>query len=866
MKVNQVKLTRRRFLQASAVAAAGLGGLGLTAAASRRGQALAQNPHHPGLPEANPDPGSIGYVRTVCSPNCTGACGIQAMVVDGQIKALLPTNDYPEAEYGPRGCLRGLSYINLIYGPDRIKKPLMRTGRRGEGQFKEVSWDEALDYAAERLKALAAKYGPESIGLSFQVGGTGHIHKGAWVALATLAGWSLFHPYDQNGDLPMFWPQTFGVQSEELEPLEWANSRYTAIFGSNVMVTRLVDSDFLIQSRNQGGKVVVFDPNYSPTAAKADEWIQLKPGSDAALALGLARVLVEENWYDRAFITSFSDLPLLVRADNGKRLRAKEVEGLDVPSGIPPYREAFVAYNGRFLAVHPERLDLPADVILDGPIEVCLKDGSRVKAQPIFSLLREKLQAYTPAYVQSETGVKPQVLVRLAREMATTRPLHVIYGASAYQWYHGDLKGRALALLPVLTGNLGQPGAGISTYAGQYRIRFDIKSWWFPQSPKWVPWLYFLHGPTQEMAAKYPAQGIKGLIFGWGNPFDQHNMANRLREMAEKGELEFILGLDHQMTTSCLYSDVVLPVATWYEKTELVSTPLHPYLQLGQPAIAPLYESRPELWIARELAKRLVPGREGHFFPALEADAAAEKVIQLLLANGGPPVAGITLSQLKQGPVRLKSEVPGNRQIPFYEQAHFRRPFPPLSRPAPMEATARLLKSGRIEFYREEDTFIRLGEALPVHKPPFVDSEYVLDPEARDKYQFAYITRNSLYRIHSNHANNVFMNELEDYRPKVFLNPSDAKAKGISDGDLVEIYNSRGRVRGYAALDPGVGPKMVVFEQGWWSRYLEGDSFNSLTYPFIKPTHEVYFIPGIWSPNTAWNEALCEVRKVGEGT
>ncbi|MBC7341244.1 MAG: hypothetical protein H5U02_02130 [Clostridia bacterium] len=108
------------------------------------------------------------------------------------------------------------------------------------------------------------------------------------------------------------------------------------------------------------------------------------------------------------------------------------------------------------------------------------------------------------------------------------------------------------------------------------------------------------------------------------------------------------------------------------------------------------------------------------------------------------------------------------------------------------------------------------------------------------------------------------MNELEDYRPKVFLNPSDAKAKGISDGDLVEIYNSRGRVRGYAALDPGVGPKVVVFEQGWWSRYLEGDSYNSLTYPFIKPTHEVYFIPGIWSPNTAWNEALCDVRKVGE--
>ncbi|GFN23627.1 molybdopterin-dependent oxidoreductase [Thermanaeromonas sp. C210] len=850
MERGKFKLNRRQFLKASAAAAALVGSTGQYFIPQVRGENGGQR--------------TVKYVRSVCSPNCTASCGIKAMVVDGQIKALFPTDDYPEPEYGPRGCLRGLSYINMIYGPERLKKPLIRTGERGKGEFKEVTWEEALDFAAGRLKEIAAKYGPESVCFSFQVGGTGHVQKGAWIALSTLAGWNLIHPYDKNGDLPMFWPQTFGVQSEELEPLEWLNSRYIAVFGSNLMVTRLMDSDLLIEARNRGAKLVVFDPNYSPTAAKADEWIQLKASSDAALALGMARVLQEEKLYDEAFIKTFTDLPLLVRLDNMNRLRAAEVRGLDRPADVPAYREAFVAYNGRPLVVHPEKMEMPPDVLLEGEIEVELKSGERVKAKPVFQLLKEHLQAYTPDYVEQETGVNGDTVVRLAREMATTRPLHVIYGASNYQWYHGDLKGRALALLPVLTGNIGRPGAGISTYAGQYKIRFDVKAWWFPRPPRWLPWLYILHGPTPGMKAPWPSQGVKALIFGWGNPFDQHNMAGRLRQMAEKGELEFIMGMDNQMTTSCLYSDVVLPVASWYEKVELTTTPLHPYMQLQQPAIAPLYESRSELWIAREIARRLNPEFEKHFFPGLDENAAAEKAIELLLETGGPPVAGITLEQLKQGPVRLKSEVPGDRQIPFYEQVHFKRPFPPRSRPAALEATAQFVKSGRIEFYKEEDTFKTLGETLPVHKPPFEESEYALNPAVKDKYTFVFLTRNSLYRVHANFSNNVWLNELQDNRPKIFLNPEDAAAKGIEQGDLVEAYNDRGRVRGYAVLDPGMARNIVIFEQGWWSRYLAGDSYNSLTYPFIKPTHEVYFVPGIWAPNTAWNEALCDVRKVGE--
>jgi anaerobic selenocysteine-containing dehydrogenase len=193
---------------------------------------------------------------------------------------------------------------------------------------------------------------------------------------------------------------------------------------------------------------------------------------------------------------------------------------------------------------------------------------------------------------------------------------------------------------------------------------------------------------------------------------------------------------------------------------------------------------------------------------------------------------------------------------------HERVPFPPRSYPAPLRATARFVKSGRIEFYKDEDLFLELGEQLPVSKETFAETEYRQDPAARDKYPLHFVTKNSLYRVHSTHSNNTWLNELQGGRPKVFLNPSDAGRRGIADADITEIYNNRGRTRAHAVLDPGCREGTVYFEQGWWARYLQGESYNSLTMPWIKPLHEIYFVPGIWSPTTAWNECLVDVRKV----
>lgn len=846
-------MTRRKFLEVSAAAGAVAAVGGITLATSEA-DATAQ---------AGED---LTFVRTTCAPNCTGGCGMKACVKDGEIKSIIQAADYEDGEHNPRGCLKGLSFSNLIYGPERMKGPMIHTGAPGSDEFKSVNWEEALDHTASELRRIIDTYGPESVAAVVQVAGTGHVHKGAVARLCTLNHFSLIGGYEMNGDLPMSAPITFGVQSEELESFCWPDAKYIMVFGSNPAATRIPDAHFLVEARGNGAKVLCFDPNFSATAAKADEWYSIKPSSDAAVALGMVKVIIQEKRYDADFIRTYTDLPILIRSDNGKRLLARDVAGLEPPVDMPAYREAYVSYNGTFLTVDPERLDLPLDVKLEGEITVPMKDGSTLKARPAFDLLKDMVQEYTPEKVYEESDMPADQLERIAREVASVKPLHIMYGASNYQWYHGDLKGRALSLLCALTGNIGHLGDGFSTYAGQYRMRYKGAAWWnVPELPDRAPagfsFTYMLNGPTETMTAPYPKHGIKAWIVYCCNPFDQHNMGNILREQVENGDLELVVNLDFQMTTSSKYSHVLLPGVSWYEKTELVSTPVHPYVQLMQPAIEPVGECKPELWIMRELAKRIHPGDEQYFYPDLDPNTAAEEVIKLTCETGGPELKGVTLEQLKAGPVKMNHENPGRKRIPFYEQIHDRKPFPPVSYPSKLEATAKFVKSGRMEFYKDEDTFLKLGEALPVHKPPFEDTEYALNPAAREKYQFAYITRNSIHRVHSTHSNNLMLRELQDDSAKVWLNPDAAAAKGIAEGDLVEVYNDRGRLLAEAILDPGLKEKMCVFDEGWWSRYTHGTSYNTLIHPFINPIHEVYFVSQMWAPNTCWNECLVDVRK-----
>ncbi len=469
---NHLTQTRRTFVKAAAAAGAALmAGTAFEATKSFAEQASED-------PEAN----GITYTRSTCSPNCTGACGMVAAVKDGKICTLLQAADYDEEEYNPRGCLKGTTRNTELYGEDRLTKPLVRDGKYTEGgQLREATWDEALDRCAEIIKEMTDKYGADSIGVDYQVPPLNYVNKGTIIRLTNRMGWTNFPGYEMNGDLPIFFPETFGCQTEELETYQWADSKLSIIYGSNVYTSRMPDSHLLARSQENGGKVIYIDPNYSVTASKADEWVRNAPGTDVVLALAIAKVIVDDEAYDRHFMTTYTDAPILVNPVTKMRILAKDVAGLEAPADTPENREAFIVWRDGAPAVLPvASLEDIDDVELEGEFAVPMKDGSVVAAKPVFQLIRERLDDYDVASSAKKCMVDEDTIVRIARMAETIKPMHIMQGGRAQQYHHGDLKGRAFALIAALTGNIGQLGGGISCYIGQYKVRFKPKSWFVP--------------------------------------------------------------------------------------------------------------------------------------------------------------------------------------------------------------------------------------------------------------------------------------------------------------------------------------------------------------------------------------------------
>jgi anaerobic selenocysteine-containing dehydrogenase len=206
-------ISRRRLLTGGVAAGvAGVGGVAVIAGQEVGAETV------PSLPVDK-------VVRTTCSPNCTGGCGQLAFVRDGKVVKIQQAADYPDREYNPRGCMKGLSYHLQIYNKDRIMTPLIREGERGSGEFREATWEEALDLIADKMTTIGEQHGYDSIHVFGQVPGSGYVHKGANYRAAATLGLTHGTSFDLNGDLPMGMPITFGVQNAEHEAKDWANRR-----------------------------------------------------------------------------------------------------------------------------------------------------------------------------------------------------------------------------------------------------------------------------------------------------------------------------------------------------------------------------------------------------------------------------------------------------------------------------------------------------------------------------------------------------------------------------------------------------------------------------------------------------------------
>jgi anaerobic selenocysteine-containing dehydrogenase len=280
--------------------------------------------------------------------------------------------------------------------------------------------------------------------------------------------------------------------------------------------------------------------------------------------------------------------------------------------------------------------------------------------------------------------------------------------------------------------------------------------------------------------------------------------------------LELVVVCDLFMTPSAKYADYVLPIASFYECTDLsMANFYHSYLQLQQKVIEPPYECKSDFQIAAELGRKL---GFGDYFNKTE-----EQYIEELLASRHPTMEGVSLARLKEGPVMAKS---------LDRPLQFRTP------------------TGLIEFYVER--LKKFGQELPIYLEPVESARN----EKAKTYPLSLLTTHSKNRIHSSLAKMPSLLS-QDPEPTLEISPADAQPRDIMDGDTVRVFNNRGQVRLKAKLSHRIKQGVVDITQGWWpDQYLQGHH-NELTHESVNPVQQ--FVMG---PNAALYDVLVQVEKV----
>ncbi|WP_436925092.1 molybdopterin-dependent oxidoreductase [Halosimplex amylolyticum] len=586
--------------------------------------------------------------RSTHGVNCTGSCSWNVYVKNGQVWREEQAADYPQFDEdvpdpNPRGCQKGACYTDYVNADHRVTTPLRRVGERGEGQWQQISWDEALTEIAEKVieEVQAERY--DGVSGFTPIPAMSPVSFASGSRLIRLLGGVSHSFYDWYSDLPPGEPLTWGVQTDNAESADWYNADYIIAWGSNVNVTRIPDAKYFLEAAYEGTKRVGVFPDYSQTAIHCDEWLAPDPGSDIALALGMARTIVDEDMYDEAHLKEQSDMPLLVREDTGKFLRASEVPGLGGDAGDP--EKVFVLADGegglrtapgslgnRAGEYDPEAsIELDFDPRLDVDDSVDAADGS-VRVRTVWNRLQDELSQYDPEFVYDETGVGTETYQRIAREFADVERAKVIHGKGVNDWYHNDLGNRSIQLLLTLTGNLGRQGTGFDHYVGQEKI-WTFHGWSelaFPVPGRSVAtalWTYYHGGilgevddDTRERIQEsidrgwmpvYPERREDGtrpdpsVMFIWrGNYFNQSKGGVSIKQNLWP-KLDLVVDINFRMDSSALYSDIVLPAASHYEKYDLNMTDMHTYVHPFTPAVEPLGESKTDWQIFRELAQKI---------------------------------------------------------------------------------------------------------------------------------------------------------------------------------------------------------------------------------------------------------------------
>jgi molybdopterin-containing oxidoreductase family molybdopterin binding subunit len=747
-------------------------------------------------------------VRTVCDPNCHAnpRCGILAHVEGGRI-VRIEAASYPRPEFGKRICLMGASRLEYQYHRDRLLYPLRRVGERGAGRWERIGWDEAYDLIAENFRRIAAQHGPRAIALATGSGTNGVLTRGVTYRFAALLGGTAMRFGGVDYGVPKGLEYTFGVRASTFfgpgghEFADAVNSRTLIFWGGNDAETRFVDYPFVREARRRGAKVVCIDPNRTATAAEADWWISLRPGTDGALALSLLHEIVVRGLHDEAFLRAHTNAPFLVREDTQTFLREREVRGGE--------STAYMVWDEA--SGTPRTQATARDASLGGRYSVLLPEGTSVRCAPAWQLLRDLAADYPPERAAEITTIPAETIRTLATALGTKKPTAIRIGYGVDRWYWSDYTARAVAALAIATGNIGVPGGGISVHSGTYPVPLDLLAFRNPNGKS--AHLLDMIGLMSAIESDRPYP-VRALWLSGSNMLNQ-TAPNRKRVVSSIiPRLEFLVVSEHFMTASAELADLVLPAATIFERLDLIPGI---FLQLQQPAVPPEGESKAEFDIFAGLADHMGFGEYFRRPP--------EEYLEEVLAAKDPLLEGISLERLRrEGAVFLNR--PAEPYVAFRDY-RFETP------------------SGKLELYKEE--LVPHGAQLPAYHEPIEASPH--NPMAR-RFPLTLLFSHSAYRIHSTFANMPMIRKVEP-EPILEIHPVDAAARGIASGDVVRASNDRGTVTLRCRLNTDLRPGVLVLPEGHWVKdFRDGDPY-SLTHDLVSPTSENY----------AFYDTLVEVEK-----
>jgi anaerobic selenocysteine-containing dehydrogenase len=736
---------------------------------------------------------------------CISRCGCVATLVDGRLQRIDPDPEHPT---GRTLCLKGRAAPELVYHPDRILYPMRRTRPKGDADpgWARLSWDEALDLLTERIQAASRRHGPRGVAWA--------VATPSGTAMADSFGWVHRLAHAQGSPNMVFatencnWHKDFAPLADYGAGIGMPDYEHTeciVLWGFDPAATWPAQASAVQAAKKRGAKLIVIDPRRSGLASGADVWLHPRPGTDAALALGLIRHRLQTARYDREFVHDWSDAPFLI-AEEGRRLCAADI----LDGGAADRFLAWDESRGQVcvLPVRGPNAEVGQRLALEGRFTLQTLTGV-VVCQPVLQQLADVAAPWTPQQVADVCGIAPEDFDAAAELIASHGPLSWFTWTGTAQHDNASQTGRALRAWYALSGMLDAQGGNVwferppvADIMGFDLVTPETRQQTLglaerPSGPPAKGWI-----TTRDLfraVVEHTPYPVSCLVSFGGN-FLQSKPQTRFTDEA-LAALDFFAVTELFETPTARMADLILPVCSSWEREGLqagfmVGHQAEAHLQL-RPAFAPPQgESRSDTWIVFELARRL--GLQVSFFGG-EPTAGLAHVLS---------PSGIDAATLRATPQGIR--LPLQTRYCKYRQQGF--------------ATA----TGRLQFYSA--TLSALGESpLPCYQPPreACSPKYPLHLTTAKWPQYCHSQQRQLATLrHSMPA------------PLIEVNPDTAAEIGIGAGDWIDIVTPIGRVPARVRFDKHLARDVVCAQYGWWqyanhagdsNRLFDGERFDRIS-------------------------------------